>query len=135
VDVGVVLHFRPGEQILLHPSGQLEQRWIEALRRDRSEIHNVGLRLTGAVDDREADAAKPGVPRLHGGQSKCCRHRGVHGVTAGVQNRHAGLSRTFHLGDNDAAPAAGGRFREHPVLSEMRRRREMHCTLVRVRGI
>ncbi|OIQ71623.1 hypothetical protein GALL_467580 [mine drainage metagenome] len=114
MNVGVALDLGPGEQVLLHAAGQLEGGWVQALRRDRSEIDKLGRRLAGAVDQREADTAQTGVPGLDRRKRQGGGDRGVDGVAALSQDRHADISRQMLRGDHHRM-----RSRHRPIIGQL----------------
>ncbi len=126
MDVGIAFNFRPGEQVLLHPPGQLESRRVQAPWRHGAEIHHLGARLARSVHQGEADTAQAGVPGLHRRQGECRRHRRIDRVAAGIQRCNARLRSTLRLRDDDAAPPGGGGFGELPVLGDVGRWGEVH---------
>ena len=131
VHVGVVLHLRPGEQVLLHPAGQFERRRIEAARRHRTEIHHIRAPFPGAVDQCEADCRRgPEVPWLQGRERESRRHGRVDRVAAGIEHGDPGLRRRADLGDDHAAFAGGRRLGQQPILRVMRRGGVVHGRLL-----
>ncbi len=126
VDVDVALDFRPREQVRRHAAGQPIARGVRRRGRARAEIHHIGALLAGAVHQREADAAKPGVPWLVRGKRQRGRHRGVDRIAAGVQHGNARLGCALGLRHHDAAPTGRRRLRELPVLRDVGRRGVLH---------
>ena len=117
---------RPAEQVGRHLAGELEARRIERGRRRRPEIDRIGARLAGAMDQRVADSAEPGIPRLDRRERERGRNRRVDRIAAGIEHRDAGLGRAFRLRDHHAALAGGCGLFEMPVLGGVRRGRELH---------
>ena len=129
VDVAVVLHLWPAEQILRHPPGQRELRLVQVARRDRAEIHHLRRFLPGAMHQREADAANAGIPRLRRGQREGGGHRRIHRVAARIQNGNARFRRIPALGHHHAALAARRRLGLQPMFGHVRLQGEGHARL------
>ena len=55
------------------------------------------------MDQREADAAEAGIPRLHRRQGQSGRYRRIDRVAAGVEHGDPGLGRRACLRDHHAA--------------------------------
>ena len=127
MDVRVALDLRPAEQVGRHPAGELEARRVERGRRRRPEIDRIGARLAGAMDQRVADPAQPGIPRLDRRERERGRDRRVDRIAAGVEHRDAGLGRAFRLRDHHPASARGGGLFEVPVLGRVGRGNELHA--------
>lgn len=119
MDVGVALDLGPAEALARHPAGQAEIAGGEVAGRDRTEIHHLGPRLAGAVNDGEAAiAAETGVPRLLARQRHGGGDRGVDRVAAGLQDGEPRLGAPTRLRDDDAAPPGGRGLGQAPVLGE-----------------
>ena len=69
----------------------LKRDGIERGRRGRPEVDRLGARLPGAMHQRVADAAEPGIPRLDRGERERGRDRGIDRIAAGIEHRDAGL--------------------------------------------
>jgi hypothetical protein len=91
VHIPVALDLGPGEQFGAHLPGQWERGWVEAVRRDRTEIDDFGAIRTRLVGDHKADAAKAAVPRLDSGQRKSRRDHSVDRTAARLQRLGADL--------------------------------------------
>ncbi len=117
VDVAVVDHLRPGEEVLLHLAGEGIIGGIGAAWRDRPEIDDLRAALAGFQHDGEADAAESAVPGLDRGQSEAGGDGGIGGIAALFEDRGSGFGRLAALRDDDAVPAARGGFGQSPVLA------------------
>jgi len=119
VNVAVILHRRPGEQIAGVTAGHGVISGIQTVRRNRAEIDDVNAILLCQVDEHEADPPQSAVPGLYGCERKAGGHGCINRVAAGSEDLCAGLAGDAVLGRNNAAPNAGDGFADVPVLYEM----------------
>jgi hypothetical protein len=126
VNIDVAFDLRPAEQVGGDMASQLEQVRVERRRRGRAEIDRLGARLTRAMNDRMADAAEPGIPRLDRAQRKRGRKRRIDRAAAGIEHRDAGFGGILRLRYHHAAPPRGGGLCEVPMLGDVGRGCELH---------
>ena len=126
VDVDVALDLRPGEQVGGHAAGEAVARGIGGGRGTGAEVHHMRAAFTGAVHQREADAAEAGVPWLDGGERQRGGDRGVDRIAAGIEHRYPSLCRAARLRDDHAAAALGRWLGQFPELGDVRRGGVLH---------
>jgi len=68
MDVGIVLHLGPGEQVGRDPAGEPEVSVVERRWRRWPEVHHLGAGLAGAMNYGLTDAAEPTIPWLDRGE-------------------------------------------------------------------
>ena len=105
VQVAVLDHGGPAEQVAGHPAGERVGGGIEAARRHHAAIQGVGGAV-GQPDQHAAAAAKAAHPGLEHAQRQRGGDRGIDRVAASTQRLGPDRRRPAMLGRHDAAPGA-----------------------------
>jgi hypothetical protein len=120
VDIAVVLHPRPGEDVGRRAvAGQRIIRWVEARRRAHAVVDHFIAVFARAVEHHRAAAAEPAHPGLQHAQRKRGRDHGVDAVAAGGQHLGADLRRPAGLCRDDAAFGADRGFADRLRVGEL----------------
>lgn len=120
VNVAIVLHPRPGEQVgSCAFSGDGIIGGAQALRRGHAVVDHLVAIFVGAVEHHCAAAADAAVPGLQNVQRKGGRHDRVDAVAARCQHLRPDLGRAPRLRRDNAAPGCDGGFADGLVEAEL----------------
>ena len=119
MNIAVVLHPRPGEDVGRSTSRQRIILDAQAQRRARAEVDHLAAILLGAVEHHRPAAADPAHPRLEHAQRKAGRDHRIDAIPAGGKHRRADLGRLARLRRDNTAFGRDGRFSDLLEVGEL----------------
>ena len=120
MEIAVVLHARPGENIGSRAvAGQRIIFGAQAQRRAHAVVDHFIAVLARAVEHHRAAAAEPAHPGLQHAKRKCGRDHGIDAIAAGGQHLGADFRRLSRLRGDDAAFGGDGGLADRLGVGEL----------------